>query len=71
MCGGGGVIGYYRRSLKGLVKPLDTVIADSSQVHHIPYESPILGQLLNLKSPPKINISDPRFKSCDPWNMAN
>ena len=52
------MIGYYRRSLKGLVKPLDTVIADSSQVHHIPYESPMSRQLLNLISSPKINISD-------------
>ena len=37
MCGGRGrgVIGYYHRSSKGLVKPLDAAIADSSQVHHI------------------------------------
>ena len=38
---------------------------------YIPYESPILGQLLDLISPPKINISEPRFKSYDPWDMAN
>jgi hypothetical protein len=37
----------------------------------IPYESPILGQLLDLISPPKINISEPRFESYDPWDMAN
>ena len=38
---------------------------------HIPYVPPILGQLLDLISPPKINISEPRFKSYDPWDMAN
>ena len=37
----------------------------------VPYESPILSQLLDLISPPKINISEPRFKSYDPWDMAN
>ena len=30
-----------------------------------------MGQLLNLISPPKINISKPRFKSYDPWDMTN
>ena len=40
-------------------------------IDKVPYESPILGQLLNLISPPKINISEPRFKSYDPWDMAN
>ena len=30
------------------------------------YESPILGQLLDLISLPKINISEPRFKSYHP-----
>ena len=34
------------------------------------YESLILGQLLDLISPSKINISEPRFKSYDPWDMA-
>ena len=33
----------------------------------VPYEAPILGQLLDLISTPKINISEPRFKSYDPW----
>ena len=37
----------------------------------IPYESPILGQLLDLISPTKINLFQPRFKSYDPWDMAN
>ena len=35
------------------------------------YESPILSQLLDLISPPKINTSEPRFESYDPWDMAN
>ena len=35
------------------------------------YVPPILGQLLDLISPAKINISEPRFKSYDPWDMAN
>jgi hypothetical protein len=34
-------------------------------------ESPILGQLLDLISPAKINLFEPRFKSYDPWDMAN
>ena len=34
VCGGRGVIGYYHRSSKGLVKPSDNTIAYSSQVHH-------------------------------------
>ena len=38
---------------------------------HIPYVSPILGELLDLISLAKINISEPRFKSYDPWDMAN
>ena len=37
----------------------------------LPYESPILGQFLDLISPPKINTSEPRFESYDPWDMAN
>ena len=37
----------------------------------LPYESPILSQLLDLISQPKINISEPRFESYDPWDMAN
>ena len=35
------------------------------------YKSPILGQLLDLMSPSKINLFDPRFKSYNPWDMAN
>ena len=43
----------------------------SSQLYTIPYESPILGQLLDLISLAKINLFEPRFKSYDPWDMAN
>ena len=32
----------------------------------VPYESLILGQLLDLISPAKINLFDPRFESYDP-----
>ena len=35
------------------------------------YVLPILGQFLDLISLIKINISEPRFKSYDPWDMAN
>ena len=35
------------------------------------YESPILGQLLDLISPTKINLFDPRFKSYNPYDIAN
>ena len=37
----------------------------------VPYESPILGQLLDLISLAEINLFEPRFKSYDPWDMAN
>jgi hypothetical protein len=37
----------------------------------IPYESPIVGQLLDLISPATINLFEPRFKSYDPSDMAN
>ena len=37
----------------------------------VPYESPILGQLLELISPVKINLFEPRFKSYDSYDMAN
>ena len=40
-----------------------------AQMKKVPYVPPILGQVLDLISPPKINIS--RFKSYDPWDMAN
>ena len=33
----------------------------------VPYESPILGQLLDLLS--KINLFEPRFEFFDPWDM--
>ena len=36
----------------------------------IPYVPPILGQLLDLISPPKINISEPRFGLYDSWDLA-
>ena len=38
---------------------------------NVPYESLILVQLLDLISPVKINLFDPRFKSYDPYNMEN
>ena len=38
---------------------------------HLPYVPPILGRLLDLISPAKINISEPRLESYDPWDMAN
>ena len=37
----------------------------------VPYESPILGQLLDLISLAKINCFESRFKSYNPWVMAN
>jgi hypothetical protein len=37
----------------------------------VPYKSPILGQLLDLISLAKINLFESRFKSYDPWVMAN
>ena len=39
--------------------------------YKLPYVPPILGQLLDLISPAKINISEPRLESYDPWDMAN
>ena len=30
-----------------------------------------MGQILDLISPTKIDISEPRFKSYDPWDMEN
>jgi hypothetical protein len=36
------------------------------EIPQVPYVPPILGQLLDLISPAKINISEPRFKSYDP-----
>ena len=44
---------------------------DPETYSNIPYESPILGQVLDLISPPKTNISEPRFESYDPGDMAN
>ena len=35
-------------------------------IKHVPYESPILGQILDLISPAKINFFGRRFKSYDP-----
>ena len=37
----------------------------------LPYESPILGQLLSLISPAKIHLFGTRFKPYDPWDKAN
>ena len=42
-----------------------------SILHELPYESPILGQILDLISTAKINISESKFKSYDLWDMAN
>ena len=39
-------------------------------VTYLPYESPILGQLLDLISPARVNIFEPRLKSYDPWGMV-
>jgi hypothetical protein len=41
------------------------------EIPHAPSEHvpPILGQLLDLISPTKINISEPRLESYDPWNI--
>ena len=39
--------------------------------YDVPSVPPILGQILDLISPAKINISEPRFKSYNPWDMAN
>ena len=38
---------------------------------YIPYESPILGQLLDLISLAKINLFEPKLESYNPYNMAN
>ena len=40
-------------------------------VSFVPYESPILGQILDLISPPKITISETRFGLYEPWDLAN
>ena len=52
-----------------------TTLPVSTKIGHLrnnsQYESPILCQLLDLISPAKINISDPRFEWYDPWDMAN
>ena len=37
----------------------------------ITYESPILRQILDLISPAKINLFEPRFELYDLWDMAN
>ena len=37
---------------------------------YVPYVSPILGQLLNLMSLPKITLFGPKFKSYDPYDIA-
>ena len=42
-----------------------------TQCCYIPYIPPILGQLLDLISPTKINFSEPRLELYDPWNMVN
>ena len=41
-----------------------------SMKYYLPYESPILSQLLNLISLDKANFFEPRFESYDPWDMA-
>ena len=42
-----------------------------SHLSKLLYVPPILGQLPDLISPPKINISEPKFGLYDPWNLAN
>jgi hypothetical protein len=37
---------------------------------YIPYESPILDQLLDIISLGKINLFESRFKTYNPWDMA-
>jgi hypothetical protein len=37
---------------------------------YVPYVPQILGKLLDLISLAKINISEPRFESYDPWDKA-
>ena len=37
----------------------------------IPYESQILGQLLDLICLAKINLFEPRLESYNPYDMAN
>jgi hypothetical protein len=46
-------------------------IDPKSHGYLVPYVPPILGQLLDLIPPTKINISDTRLESYDPWDMAN
>ena len=41
------------------------------QKNHIPYESQILGQLLDLICLAKINLFEPRLESYNPYDMAN
>ena len=38
---------------------------------YIPYESQILGQLLDLICLAKINLFEPRLESYNPYDMAN
>ena len=40
-------------------------------VSFVPYESPILGQILDLISPPKLNLFETRFEFYDPWDMVS
>ena len=47
------------------------VLPKHSQTQFVPYESPILGQLLDLIAPAKINLFELRFKSYGPWDMES
>ena len=38
---------------------------------YVPYESHILGQLLDLICLAKINLFEPRLESYNPYDMAN
>ena len=46
----------------------NTVVGTDTKILYV---SLILGQLLDLIPPATINISEPRFKSYDSWDMAN
>jgi hypothetical protein len=62
---------WKQKKIFGTIKILFQIFFFESSCTRVPYESPVLGQLLDLISPPKINTSEPRFESYDPCDMAN
>ena len=67
---------YYGKILNGKKCQFETVdlfcqLQMGDVLPFIPYESPILGQLLDLISPAEINLFETRFKSYDPWDVIN